>query len=128
MAAHFWTCQKQAKGVKCGHVNPKRKHLCEACGKRRPASKRPAHMAVLNEWPYERCVEVFGEQCGICGAEPTEGRRLDRDHVHRGDGFVRGLLCWHCNMLLHKHVDLEWLEKAVAYLQRAHDRQTQSVG
>lgn len=75
--AKTWTCQRQTAGVKCKATNPSRKRKCEACGKTRPARKRPAHMLAL-DIPYERYVEINGgEHCGICGKLPKAGRRLD---------------------------------------------------
>jgi hypothetical protein len=67
--------------------------------------------------PYEEWVERFGETCNICGAEPSENRRLDRDHCHR-TGEARGLLCHLCNRALGNRVDSAWLERAAAYLRR----------
>lgn len=69
--------------------------------------------------PYERYVEINGgERCGICGREPS-GKRLDRDHEHKGDGKPRGLLCHMCNRRLRGFVTLEWLARATAYLKRS---------
>ena len=117
-----WTCQRQIARVKCGHVNPGRKQICERCGKRRPARKRPAHMAAL-EIPYERYVEINGgEHCGICGAPPGR-RRLDRDHDHR-TGEPRGLLCWACNRQLRSWATVDWLLAAAEYLRRAAESPT----
>lgn len=114
-----WTCQRKAKGVKCGHLNGGRLRKCAACGKPRPARKRPAHMAAL-EIPYEAYVELNGsETCGICGKPPSPGRRLDRDHEHRGEGRPRGLLCWACNRQLRSWATVEWLRAAAAYLERS---------
>lgn len=69
--------------------------------------------------PYEAFVEKYGERCGICGRGPSEKRRLDRDHDHRGAGRDRGLLCWYCNRLLPNRVDADWLRRAADYLERA---------
>jgi hypothetical protein len=123
MAERFWTCQRTTKGVKCGTRNPKRKHLCEACGKRRPASTKPAHTKVL-ELPYEAYVIANGgsEDCGICGRPPPEGGKHRRDHEHKGDGLARGLLCWTCNMALRDFATVEWLRAAADYLERADKR------
>ena len=119
MAARSWTCQRVSGGVKCGHVNALRKLNCEACGKRRPPTKRPAHMAALKEYDYVWYVAQFGERCGICGS-PPKSRRLDRDHEHKGDGKPRGLLCaFPCNTGLKDWMTPEWLEAAAAYLRRA---------
>src|SRR5689334_2832443 len=89
-----WTCQRQTDGQKCRQKNPPRARKCVACGKPRPPKRKPAHMQAL-ELPYEHYVEINGgEFCFICGAPPSNGRRLHRDHEHVGDGRPRGLLCW----------------------------------
>lgn len=123
MPPRTWTCQKVSKGVPCKHVNPKRKHVCEACGKRRPATKKPAHIKAL-DLPYEAYVLVNGgsENCGICGRPPPDGGRHRRDHEHQGDGLPRGLLCWTCNLALRDFATVEWLRKAADYLERADTR------
>lgn len=116
--ASFWTCQRQAAGVKCATRNPARLRKCGACGKPRPARRQPAHMAVLSEMTYEQAVELYGERCGVCGAGPGT-RRLHRDHEHKGSGIIRGLLCFRCNAALRSYMTVEWLEKVAAYLRRA---------
>jgi hypothetical protein len=123
MAERFWTCQRHSDGVRCAHVNPKRKHLCEACGKRRPATKKPAHMKAL-ELPYEAYVIANGgsENCGICDRPPPPGKKHRRDHEHVGDGMPRGLLCWTCNLNLRGFATITWLKAAIAYLERAEQR------
>lgn len=121
--ARVWTCQRSTSGVVCKHVNPKRRMICESCGKRRPATKKPAHMSALDQ-PYEWWVEQFGELCGVCGAAPKPGKRLCRDHEHVGDGFARGLACFQCNRML-GNKKLSWMKKAVAYLEAAEARKMQ---
>jgi hypothetical protein len=117
MTVRTWTCSRRAAGRKCGHVNPRRKQLCQACGKRRPATKRPAHMAAL-ALDYAGFVELNGsDTCGICGRAPTARRKLDRDHCHR-TGRARGLLCARCNRALPSWVTVDWLRAAAGYLQR----------
>lgn len=114
-----WTCQRRTGGVKCGHRNESRHQVCRRCAKRKPPRKRPAHLRAL-ELPYEEYVRLNGgEVCGICGSGPSENRRLDRDHEHRGDGKPRGLLCWKCNKALDHRVSAGWLRKAADYLDRA---------
>lgn len=118
MAERTWTCQRQSAGVKCRAVNPKRLQKCATCGKRRPATVKPKHRAVLDV-PYERWVEEFGERCGVCGKGPSPTRKLDRDHRHLEDGGARGLLCWLDNkMLMHARVTPELLRAAADYLER----------
>lgn len=122
MARGQWTCQRCQAGVKCGHVNPNRKQLCEACGKRRRPRERPAHLSAL-ALPYEHYEALNGgPACGICGVDPKPGKRHHRDHEHDGVGTPRGLLCWPCNSLLPVRVNLAWLRRAVAYLERVEAR------
>jgi hypothetical protein len=80
-------------------------------------------MAALDV-PYETYVELFGERCGICGRRPTDGKKLRRDHSHKGDGRPRGLLCWRHNVGLQMFGDddPDLLRAAAAYLERAADR------
>lgn len=57
--------------------------------------------------------------CAICASE----KNLQRDHEHKGDGLVRGILCWRHNKLLS---DNDWtpemLRRAADYLERAERR------
>lgn len=112
-----WTCQRQAGGFVCKHVNPNRRRKCEVCGKQRPPRKRPAHLVALDQDYLEFVVLNGGEFCGICGREPNGVRRLHRDHDHV-TGKARGLLCFRCNSALRAYMTLDWLRKAVAYLDR----------
>lgn len=117
-----WTCQRQSGGVKCKAVNPKRLQKCHRCGKRRPATKPPAHMSAL-KLPLAYYVEINGgEHCGICGKAAKPGEKFHRDHEHKGVGFARGLLCWPCNSLLPNRLTLERARQIVAYLERAEAR------
>lgn len=130
MAAKTWTCSRQSGGIKCRHQNPKRKQICERCGKKRPATKKPEHAQALKQ-PYEVFVLANGgsENCGICGTAPTPVRKNDRDHEHRDDGLVRGILCHSCNRTLGPRMEAsarqggmtlsEWLRAATDYVERA---------
>lgn len=113
-----WTCQRTTGGVKCREVNENRRRKCTACGKPRPARRKPAHTRAL-ELPYAEYLRLSGgiERCGICGAEPGQ-RKLHRDHDHR-TGVPRGLLCFRCNAALRPYMTLEWLRDAVEYVERA---------
>lgn len=113
-----WTCQRQAGGFVCKHVNSNRKRKCEVCGKARPPRKRPAHLAALDQDYLEFVVLNGGEFCAICGATPSKVRRLDRDHCHK-TGVARGLLCARCNRALPSWVDANWLRRAADYLERS---------
>lgn len=120
MQARTWTCQRVNRGIKCRYLNPSTKRKCEMCGKPRPKRRQPKHRAVLASTTYEQLVEIYGERCGVCGAERKPGgRRLHRDHEHTGDGMIRGLLCYRDNVALRSYMTLEWLRAAVAYLERA---------
>jgi len=118
--AGTWTCQRQDHGRKCKALNPTRKQLCKRCGKRKPARKRPAHLATL-DLTYEQFVEVNGgsEKCGICGiGQKANGLRLHRDHDHRAPYAARGLLCFRCNAALRPYMTAAWLKAAVLYIER----------
>lgn len=81
-------------------------------------------MAAL-DLSYEAYIELNGgEHCGICGRVPEPGgRKLDRDHEHKGEGRPRGLLCWACNRQLRTWATIQWLLAAAAYLERVEARE-----
>jgi hypothetical protein len=113
-----WTCQRVSAGQTCRHLNPSRAKKCGACGKFRPAKRRPEFVAL----DYAAYIALSGgEHCGICGAHPN-GRRLDRDHDH-STGQPRGLLCRVCNRTLSTRFGFpltpQWLRAAADYLERA---------
>ncbi len=122
--ARVWTCQRVQGGKKCGYLNPRRKQICQRCGKRRPQTKQPRHRAALSGLTYEDYIKINGgERCGICGrSRSPSGRRLCKDHEHRDDGLARGLLCVRCNRNLPSWCDVAWLEAAIEYLLRAQVR------
>jgi hypothetical protein len=109
-----WTCPK------CGYDKwPRKYSKCHTpgCTGRRRKSPPPKHREIMAV-PYERWVEQFGELCGICGAKPKNGRRLNRDHSHREPYGARGLLCANCNRHLHYWATVDWLLNAAKYLDR----------
>jgi hypothetical protein len=112
-----WTCQRQSGGLKCGYQNPKVKKKCLKCGKARPPKKAIAHKAILEEMPIEKWIEIFGNECGICKKSGDE-TQLYRDHDHHSHA-ARGVLCFRCNTPLRDYMTLEWMTKAVIYLQNA---------
>jgi Recombination endonuclease VII len=112
----MWTCRRQANGILCRYENDNRKKKCGACGKPKPPRRRPRHLAALED-PYEQWVARYGETCGICGRGPSPTRRLDRDHDH-ATGMSRGLLCARCNRQLRTWVTVDWLRRALRYLER----------
>ncbi len=111
-----WVCQRVTGGDKCGWRNVSSRRKCVACGKPKPPRRKPAHRAVLDEMTYERFVELYGETCNICGADPGT-RRLHRDHDH-ATGEARGVLCFRCNTALPNRVSPSWLRAAADYLER----------
>lgn len=57
--------------------------------------------------------------CNICKSETTAGRGWHTDHCH-STNKVRGILCYHCNLLLGMAKDsIDTLEKAIAYLKNS---------
>jgi hypothetical protein len=111
----YWTCRRQAAGLKCLAKNDRRSRKCHRCGKPKPVRKRPAHMAAL-ELTYEQYVELNGgEHCAIC-KRGRGSRRLDRDHDHK-TGRPRGLLCTRCNRALPTWITPDWLRLAAGYLE-----------
>ena len=116
--SRYWRCRRVSQSIPCNTLNLARKRKCTECGKPKPPKRKPAHMAAL-ELPYEWYVERFGENCGICGVGPSDGRRLDRDHEHKGNGRPRGLLCRKHNRMLKRWLTDDFMRQALAYLERA---------
>jgi hypothetical protein len=89
----------------------------------------PKHLRAL-ELDYEGYIRLNGgEHCGLCGNPPPEGRKLYRDHWHKGplEGQPRGLLCYRDNKFLPYWATIEWLLLAIAYLKRAQDREDRAA-
>lgn len=65
----------------------------------------------------EEYARMVGEQNGLCAIckQPPQRYRLAVDHCHR-TGRVRKLLCMGCNGKLSVFEDMDWEEKARAYL------------
>lgn len=63
--------------------------------------------------------KMFEEQdcrCKICKSNTTAGKGWHTDHCHTSNK-VRGILCYHCNLLLGMAKDdVEVLSKAIEYL------------
>lgn len=78
---------------------------------------------------YEELLAAQGGVCGICERPPPEsGRRFHIDTEHRGGTYeVRGLLCFHCNLALHRHVTIVWLIRAALYLARFEARRLRAL-
>lgn len=84
----------------------------------------------INEW--QRIHDAQQGVCGACGKLPPSGRLvIDHEHV-RGwkhmapeirKTYVRGLLCWTCNLYtLGRGADIARLKGALNYLIRYHMR------
>ena len=128
MKSRGWMCRRVHQSIVCAHRNPPAAKKCQSCGKMRPARRKPAHARTL-ALSYESFIDLNGgvERCGICGAPPTPGRRLDRDHDHGPGGAPRGILCRACNRALvgtrfGLAITPEWLRAAADYLDRAAER------
>jgi hypothetical protein len=115
-----WRCQRVKNGDKCSTDNPRIKQKCTKCGGPRPKSRPPSHRRAL-DLPFDAFLLANDgvRACAICGST----KNLQRDHEHRDDGLVRGILCWRHNKLLS---DNDWtpemLRAAADYLERADRR------
>ena len=76
----------------------------------------------ITQEQYEKMYEEQKGLCSICGSEGFgvgDARRLNVDHDHTTNK-VRGLLCSSCNNGLGRFKDnIEFLKKAVDYLEKA---------
>jgi hypothetical protein len=71
----------------------------------------------LTEADYERILAAQGGGCAICGRLPAS-RNLHVDHDHDA-GYVRGLLCFACNVAIgHLRDDPMIATKLLDYLER----------
>lgn len=60
--------------------------------------------------------ENQGSKCKICKSETTAGQGWHTDHCHLRNK-VRGILCYHCNLMLGMVKDnVDTLKKAIDYL------------
>jgi hypothetical protein len=84
-----------------------------------PSRKTPnKHRLLLNQARpiYAKMLADQGGTCALCPRVPSEKRRLDIDHDHKMM-YVRGVLCHRCNRNLPTWVTVEWLERAIEYLE-----------
>jgi len=99
--------------------------VCNRCNSPKPfiafpKSSNVCHLCsgLKKNWVYESLVSEFGELCMICGAEPSNNRRLFIDHNH-STNEIRGLLCSNCNTGLGMFYDNPAiLMSAISYLRR----------
>lgn len=68
---------------------------------------------------YAILQESQDNKCGICGLEPkSDERALAVDHDHETD-YIRGLLCFSCNVGIgHLKDDERLLRRAIEWVQR----------
>lgn len=72
---------------------------------------------------YEQLLTAQGGRCAVCRRPPLR-TRLAVDHDHR-TGFIRGLLCNHCNLrVIGKQVSPDVFRSAAEYLGTPPARQT----
>lgn len=122
----YWTCPCGTRNERAGG-----RKKCASCSKAAPKAKVPKHAVALRDVSYDQYVELnalihgCGEECAVCGREPSQERRHDRDHGHDQSEVTyakpRGLACggdWGCNKLMAK-LTLEKARQIVAYLERA---------
>ncbi len=85
----------------------------------RNASRRHRHKKEFGDPDiYAKCVAIYGELCGVCGAPPSEGFHLAVDRDHATDK-ARGLLCPPHNTGLGYFAENPTLLRAAAdYLER----------
>lgn len=83
--------------------------------------KKYKKYGVTDEWFHQKLAEQ-NSLCAICSKPEVRIHNMsDRpvplsiDHDH-SNGQVRGLLCWTCNINLHRVEDSGWLENAIRYL------------
>jgi hypothetical protein len=64
----------------------------------------------------DNMIKEQGGKCSICGNQLDNARNTHVDHDHKS-GFIRGILCNHCNLLLgHAKDDVNILQSAIKYL------------
>ena len=110
-------CSKKCRDSTYYHNNKdKVRAISRAC-------KYKATFGITQE-DYDNFVEAQGNKCAICAKEETtlanngKIKRLSVDHCHI-TGEVRGLLCYHCNLVLgHARDNPEILESCIKYLQK----------
>jgi len=71
----------------------------------------------ITEEEWQQLFQQQNEKCAICYVTESSGRGWHTDHSHH-TGKVRGILCYHCNVMLGLSKDnTDTLKKAIAYLE-----------
>lgn len=117
----YWTCPKGCGGrwertkIKCG---------TEGCTGRRPKPRVPKHARTLRDdsWEHYDAVNaaihgIEDGSCAVCGRPEHESMHHHREHDHV-TGNPRGLVCFQCNRLMPRQLDLARARLVVAYLER----------
>ena len=96
-----------------------------ACDKTRIGESRTMRETDLHrrygilENEYQEILLEQGGSCAVCERRSSGKGRLAVDHNH-DQGFIRGLLCTHCNSSLGQFNDsIESIQRAVTYLERS---------
>ena len=85
--------------------------------KQNPDYRREYMLKNLYDITLKKHEQIYLEQNGCCAIcnEPVEYSKIHTDHNHK-TGKVRGLLCPYCNHFLAALDNIEFFNKAVAYL------------
>jgi hypothetical protein len=81
-----------------------------------PTQKRKWQLSTRYNMTPEMYDQRLSDQNGVCAICEQEMKRPCVDHSHI-TGSVRGILCHACNIRIGGWDDLEWRERAQAYLQ-----------
>jgi hypothetical protein len=102
---------------RCGHqlVGQQRTWCSPECQKDAARADRLMSIFRITPAEYDQILTEQGGGCGICGRQPTPGKRHAVDHDHK-TGFVRGLLCFMCNKRVLGARSAEVLVKTAAYV------------
>lgn len=67
---------------------------------------------------YNELLSRQNHRCAICERHQDEFKiRFAVDHIHSGEGWIRGLLCYTCNRhVVGRHTDPDLFRKAADYL------------
>lgn len=90
---------------------------CKLCANGKPERHKAWHLKSnygISLEDYNKILEEQHGACAICGNSPKAYLCVDHDHI---TGGIRGLLCFHCNVILgHAQDNIETLQKAIEYL------------
>ena len=112
-------CRRKAREYQKNHAGIHRERVTE-WGRNNPDRRK--HYALKRKFgitldQYNEILEKQEGKCAICRSDGcTTGRRLAVDHCHE-TGYIRGLLCKNCNLMLgHAKDSNSILETALIYI------------